>query len=147
MRALRSFPNVHVELGQHTEHPKYVRSIGVDGKAHGHPYRAMVREEKGSDVNLAALLIRDAALDRFDSALMLSNDTDLRMAVKIAVEDFGRAVFVVSPHFRQKRVARELVEIATKAFRINPVLLAGCLLPDQMQDANGRTISKPNEWS
>lgn len=147
LRALRSFPNVHVELGLHTEHPKSVRSIGSNGKAHGHPYKAMVREEKGSDVNLAAFLIRDAALNRFDTALVLSNDSDLKMAVRITREDFSKDVIVVSPHFRQTQVARDLVVAATKAFRINPALLAGCLLPDEMQDANGRTIFKPHRWS
>ena len=147
LRALRSFPNVHVELGQHTEHPKNVRALGPDGKAHGYPYKAMVREEKGSDVNLAAFLIRDAALDRFDTALVLSNDSDLKMAVRITRADFGKNVIVVSPHFRQTRVARELVQTATKAFRINPALLAGCLLPDEIRDAKGRRIFKPEQWS
>lgn len=69
------------------------------------------------------------------------------MAVRITREDFGKDVIVVSPHFRQTRVARELVEAATKAFRINPALLAGCLLPDRLQDAKGRTIFKPSDWS
>ncbi len=146
LRALRSFPNVHVELGQHTEHPKHVRAIGPNGSAQGYPYKAMVREEKGSDVNLASFLIRDAALDRFDAAIVLSNDSDLKMAIQITRDDFGKDVFVVSPHFRQNRVARELVQVATKAFRINPALLAACLLPETMLDAKGRTITRPREW-
>ncbi len=36
-------------------------------------------EEKGSDVNLASHLVRDALLNHFDEALVLSNDTDMAL--------------------------------------------------------------------
>ncbi|MGH3681861.1 MAG: NYN domain-containing protein, partial [Natronosporangium sp.] len=41
-------------------------------------------EEKESDVNLAIALVEDAALDRFDTALVISGDSDLVPAVRAA---------------------------------------------------------------
>lgn len=97
-RALSGLPNMVLTLGQHTENRKFVRRRGDDGRtAVGKPFPALVREEKGSDVNLATFLVRDAALDEFDTALLLSNDSDLVNAVRIAREDFGRTVIVASP--------------------------------------------------
>ncbi len=54
-------------------------------------------EEKGSDVNLAAHLIRDAFLDRFDVAYVLTNDTDLVEAIRIVTKEVGKQVCIVAP--------------------------------------------------
>ena len=42
------------------------------------PVRVMKTEEKGSDVNLATYLLVDAFEDRFDVAVIISNDSDLK---------------------------------------------------------------------
>ena len=42
------------------------------------------REEKGSDVNVASNLLVDLYEDRIDAALVISNDSDLEFAVKMA---------------------------------------------------------------
>ena len=42
--------------------------------------------EKGTDVNLAVQLVNDAWLDIYDCAVILSNDSDLLGAIKIAKE-------------------------------------------------------------
>ena len=47
-------------------------------------------EEKGSDVNLASHLVRDAIQNRFDVALVLSNDTDLVEPIRIVTQEAGR---------------------------------------------------------
>ena len=39
-------------------------------------------EEKGSDVNLGAHLVRDAFLKKFDIAAVLTNDTDLAEPIR-----------------------------------------------------------------
>src|SRR5215831_3668847 len=40
-------------------------------------------EEKGSDVNLATHLVRDAFLNEFDVAVVITNDTDLIEPIKV----------------------------------------------------------------
>ena len=40
-------------------------------------------EEKGSDVNMAAHLLNDAWQDLFESAVVISNDTDLVVPIRM----------------------------------------------------------------
>ena len=56
--------------------------------------------EKGSDVNLATQLLLDAFDDRFDVALVVSNDSDLATPIDVVVNRFGKKVGVgaASPH-------------------------------------------------
>lgn len=145
-RALRALPEVEITLGQHIEATKWVKYIGSNNKPNGLPFKAFVREEKGSDVNLAAFLIRDAAKNCFDKALVITNDSDIENAVRIVRDDFSLEVYVASPHFRQKSVTRSLKDASTRAFKINPSLLASCLLPDPSSDEQGKLIFKPKDW-
>lgn len=151
--ALSGIPEVTVTLGRHFEKPKSVRAIDpVTGQATGPVFRAMVREEKGSDVNLASFLVRDAAQDRFDVAIVLSNDSDLAYAVKIARDDFGKEVVVVSPQVNhrdrvgRRRVSYDLRLAASRALVLDHNLLASCRLPDPSPDVDGNSISCPVEW-
>ncbi len=54
-------------------------------------------EEKGSDVNIAVHLLNDAWLNRFDCAVIVSNDSDLAEAVKIVKQDLKKVVGVIMP--------------------------------------------------
>src|SRR5690348_12225682 len=54
-------------------------------------------EEKGSDVNLAAHLVRDAFTNAFDAAIVISNNTNLLEPIRVAVQEAGKTVGLVSP--------------------------------------------------
>lgn len=54
-------------------------------------------EEKGSDVNLASHLIRDAFQNRFTEAMVLSNDTDLIEPIRIVTQELGKRVGLIAP--------------------------------------------------
>jgi uncharacterized LabA/DUF88 family protein len=43
-----------------------------------------IREEKGSDVNVAAHLLHDALTNAIDAAIVISNDSDLAFALRTA---------------------------------------------------------------
>ncbi|MEP2463074.1 MAG: NYN domain-containing protein [Henriciella sp.] len=51
-------------------------------------------EEKGSDVNLGVHLVNDAHLDRFDVALVVSQDSDLLEPMRI-VKAMGKQVDII----------------------------------------------------
>jgi len=55
------------------------------------------RTEKQTDVNIAVALVRDAALARYDSAILVTSDSDQIPAVRSATKDFGRSVEVWLP--------------------------------------------------
>lgn len=99
-------------------------------------------EEKGSDVNLGAHLVRDAALGRFDVAGVLTNDTDLCEPIRIVTEEFGLKVLLLMP---SPKPARSLAAVASGVRHIGPYL-GPCNLPDPVVRADGRTISKPAHW-
>lgn len=48
--------------------------------------RALIREEKGSDVNIATHLLLDVLTDRVDAAVVISNDSDLALPLRKARE-------------------------------------------------------------
>ena len=52
-------------------------------------------EEKGSDVNLAAHLLDDAYTDRFDVALVMSQDTDLCEPIRMVRDHVGKDIGLV----------------------------------------------------
>jgi uncharacterized LabA/DUF88 family protein len=49
-------------------------------------------EEKGSDVNLAVHMLNDAWLDKFDCAVLVSNDSDLAEALKIVNRQLNKKI-------------------------------------------------------
>lgn len=105
LRALRASRRVdHIEFGYYAAGVKFA-PLAVKGP-HGQPLlatpawpvmvqdqsgtaiqdaRFMVsvahREEKGSDVNVATHLLLDVLLDRIDDAVVISNDSDLRLPI------------------------------------------------------------------
>lgn len=106
--------------------------------------KAQVRktEEKGSDVNLAVRLVSDGYQDLYDTALVLSDDSDLQPAVDIAMQQLGKTVVVCNP--RYKRTWHSLN--GTERRTLRPGALAACQLPNPVVAADGTTLSKPATW-
>ena len=68
-------------------------------------------EEKGSDVNLASYLLFDAFDQDFETALVISNDSDLVFPVGEVRQRFGVTVGVACPVYHSGRhPSRELVK-------------------------------------
>jgi uncharacterized LabA/DUF88 family protein len=102
------------------------------------------REEKGSDVNLAVHLVNDAWKGAYESALVISNDSDLVEAVRIVTRQLRLPVGVANPQMRKKKkMAVQLRKSASFRIKINVSDLAACQLPDPIP---GTKISKPTVW-
>ncbi|MGH9365979.1 MAG: NYN domain-containing protein, partial [Thermoanaerobaculia bacterium] len=100
-------------------------------------------EEKGTDVNLAAHLVNDAHRNRFEAALVVSNDSDLKEAIRIARREVGKVVGVFTPH--RDRPSVQLRKTAS-FFREIPIrALRESLFPDELVDARG-AFRKPPGW-
>lgn len=156
LRALDGLPEVEITYGQHRDREKSGMS-----KTSGKVERFIVREEKGTDVNLAVRLVRDAALDLFDTAIIVSNDSDLKAGLVAARDDFKREVMVVSPHFngstgrtkkdyvfvRPASVVNDLQGASTRSCVMNPKWLEECRLPNPTVDNDGKLVYCPKEWN
>jgi len=100
-------------------------------------------EEKGSDVNLAAHLLRDAFMHRFEVAVLVTNDSDLVEPVRIVRVEMGLPVGILNPHEHHSKVLRPL---ATFVKRIRQSDLIASQFPDEIVGADGRIIRKPRDW-
>ena len=104
--------------------------------------RVWKTEEKGSDVNLAAHLVRDAFQAKFDTAAVLTNDTDLVEPIRIVVQECGLPVILLTP---VNQPAKSLQQIATRIRHIGPYL-GPSQFPDPLITPTGAQIRKPPSW-
>ena len=96
LRALRTIPNLEIIYGRFLAHP---RDMPVAGYPPGQQrYERVIKtEEKGSDVNLAVHLLHDAYQGVFETAAIISNDSDLKEAIRIVKDVLGKPVIVLNP--------------------------------------------------
>lgn len=100
-------------------------------------------EEKGSDVNLGAHLVRDAFIDAFDVAVIITNDSDLAEPVRIAVQEAGKRVGLLVP---VKNPTQSLVQVASFHLHIRPGHLGKAQFPNPLPLPDGSTLAKPPGW-
>lgn len=102
-------------------------------------------EEKQSDINIAITLLRDAFLDKFDKAFLITADTDLVSTIKMIKELFPkkRIILLVPP--KRRKYANELIQTANANFEIKKTDLLNSLLPDTIYLKN-EVIKIPNEY-
>jgi len=99
-------------------------------------------EEKGSDVNLATHLLRDAYNKAFEVAVLITNDSDLLEPVRIVRHELGLPIGILNPH---QHHSQKLKGEATFMKRIRQSDLAACQFPNPMRDAKGQ-FHKPPIW-
>jgi uncharacterized LabA/DUF88 family protein len=104
--------------------------------------RVIKTEEKGSDVNLAVHLLNDAWLDRYDCAVIISNDSDLAEAIRLIRAQTDKLVGIISPIVKG-HPSRELQKHAHFVKRIRTGVLRDSQLPNPIP---GTRIHKPNCW-
>jgi hypothetical protein len=148
LRALRSTGLFYVHEGHFEERTKYGMLKSLPPCVQNPPCLVglvvvRVREEKGSDVNLATRLLRDAFLGDFEQAVVVSNDSDLADAIRVVKADTRLPIHVVSPH---RDVVRELRRAATTATVLNKYLLPACQLPSPITLPDGTQLFKPHGW-
>ena len=99
-------------------------------------------EEKGSDVALGALLVAHGYQGRYEAAIVISNDSDLVLPIRIVREELSLPVGLLNPH---RRFSVELSKVASFKKQVRKGVLAAAQLPERITDARG-TITKPNAW-
>ena len=97
-------------------------------------------KEKGTDVNLAVQLVNDAWRGIYDCAVILSNDSDLAGAIKIAREK-RKLIGWFIPHNCDP--STDLNDLVNFRKQIRPSVLAACQLPNPIPSSN---IRKPDSW-
>lgn len=143
LRALATLPNLVIRQGQFSRNKREVRlahpPVGVAPRQ-----TAWIMQEKRSDVSLATDLLVDAFDGRGNVALLITNDSDFEMPIKVVSERFGIRVVIISPDVM---VSKRLAKLASHARPLDHRLLESCQLPDIVVDAHGREIHRPAAWT
>ena len=124
-----------------TQHALNVSArLSAPGNPQVHVYKM---GEKGTDVNLASYLVRDACLGRIEAALVVTGDSDFVTPIKFAVEA-GADVKVVAPNKFQKTASLKLA--ATHLQELHIAMLADHQLPNAFITSKGGNIVRPKIW-
>lgn len=141
LRALATNPLVQLHFGHYVE--RTVRMPLAHPQSNGpRTVEVLKTEEKGSDVNLASYLLLDAFKARCETAVVISNDSDLAEPIRLAHSEAGITVGVINPQ-KSKYRSRKLQGGFFKQLR--PNILSKCQLPEVLQDDKG-TIRRPTQW-
>jgi hypothetical protein len=141
-RALATNPKIEVYFGHFLTHPVKMPLCDAQGAPTGRYADVLKTEEKGSDVNLAAHLLLDAHLEKFDQAIIVSNDSDLLTPISFVRRSFKKRVGILNPHLRPSHVLRREADFLRP---IRPGVLQSAQLPETLADKNGM-FSRPARW-
>jgi uncharacterized LabA/DUF88 family protein len=126
---------IHVVEGRFQERLDRCRSCGVVRTTY---------DEKETDVNIAAALIRDAVADGYDTALLISADSDLAPAIHTAraIAPAKRFVAVFPPRRRSDVLRR----ICDAALTIGDAKIRTAQLPNKIVIPSGVVFERPPYW-
>ncbi|MDD2921121.1 MAG: NYN domain-containing protein [Anaerolineales bacterium] len=138
LRALQTIPNLEIILGSFLSH-----EVKMPLSPLGSGFATVIKtEEKGSDVNIATHLLLDGFRNAYELAVVVSNDSDLLLPIRVVTEQFGKPVGLLNP---QKHVSLALLPHVQFVKKIRGSVLKNSLFPSVMSDENGQ-FSKPDDW-
>lgn len=133
--ALATLPSLTIHYGHYLQKSRRCHSCGATW---------MDYEEKMTDVNIAMQLLADAFDDHFDTALVISADSDLTTPVRQVRARFpAKRVIVAQPPGRN---SVQLASAATAAFTISETKVRQNQLPAAVTTASGYVIQRPAHW-
>ena len=98
-----------------------------------------------TDVNIAVQLLCDAHDNAFDTAIIVSGDSDLSGPIANVIQRFPNKRVVVA--FPPNRVSKELRSVATAYFAIGRDIFRDSQLPEEVTNAQGFRLVKPSSWN
>ena len=101
-------------------------------------------EEKMTDVNIATQLLIDAFEGRFDTALIISGDSDLTTPIRRVRQRFPNRRLIVA--FPPNRRSDQLRKAAHGYLVIGADSLRQNVLPDEILTTDGFVLKRPAEW-
>ena len=142
LRALRTLPDIEIIFGRFLSHD--VMMALAQPAPNGPRFAKVIKtEEKGSDVNIAAHLINDGYKKQYETAVIVTNDSDLLEPIKIARQELGIPVGILNPH--KNPTSRVLAQHASFVRQIRQGVLAVSQFPEVLTDAHG-VFHKPTGW-
>lgn len=129
-------PRVTIMDGRFQEKPRHCRNCGETWT---------VYEEKETDVSIAAALIEDAVLDRYDTALLISADSDLCPAI-VAMKRLCPQKKIVAA-FPPRRHSADLKRVVDGYLSIGDDKVRKAQLQLEVVNNAGITLYRPKHWT
>ena len=136
LKALETLPRLTIQYGHHLPKNVTCQRCGATWTTF---------EEKMTDVNIAVALLRDAQADVFDTAIVISADSDLTGPLETVLQSNPSKRVIVA--FPPNRASKRLRDVATAAFTLGRKLISDSQFPTQVIDANGYALHKPSRWN
>ena len=136
LQALSTLPNLSIHYGHHL--PK--NRTCPQCKATISTY-----EEKMTDVNIAVALLNDAHDNLFDTAIIVSADSDLAGPIHSVRSRYANKPIIAV--FQPKRASKELRRVASGSLNIGQDRLRRNQLPDPVAKPEGYSIARPQRWN
>ena len=135
IEALETLSKVKIYYGNYQSNKSKCRKCG---------YIEMVPSEKMTDVNIAVELLTDAYENKFDTAILVSADSDLVPPIQSVHRLFEDKRIVVA--FPPARHSFALKEVAKASFTLGRKKLLDSLFPEKIQKKDGYVLIKPERW-
>lgn len=148
LRALQTIPNLRIHFGRFKTHNVWRRRAHAAADL-DNPVLVTNTEEKGTDVNLATYLLTDGYEGEYEQAVVISNDSDLALPIKVVRDRLNLPIGVVNPNTSGRRAGLatvELKETATFIRQIRHSALRNSQFADTLTDDTG-TFTKPSLWN
>lgn len=135
LEAIETVPSVETVYGHYLSKTKSCLRCGASWQQ---------SEEKMTDVNIAVRLLCDAMDDSFDTAMIVSADSDLVPPVQLIHSRFPvKRVIVASPPDRH---SLRLASVANASFVIGRKKLQDSQLPNELTKPDGYVLKRPSQW-
>ncbi len=135
IEALETLSELAIYYGKYQLNPRQCRNCG---------FTDQVPNEKMTDVNISVELLSDAFQNKFDTALLVSADSDLTAPVVAIQHLFPSKQIVIA--FPPKRASKELMTVASHWFVIGRRQIAKSVFPPEVRKIDGFTLKRPEAW-
>lgn len=126
---------VDVVMGKFKEKDRYCKKCGASFKA---------KEEKQTDVNIAVYLFKEALANSYDTAIVMTNDTDLVPAIEGLKSVYPwKKIGVLFPI---DRWAKELQDVCDFWRKVERKDLSKSQFPEQVLLPSDIILTRPQSW-
>lgn len=135
IEALETLQDVDIFYGHYQQNP-------FDCKRCGN--RVWIPNEKMTDVNIAVEMLTDAFQDNFDTAMLISADSDLSSPIERVHSLFPNKRVILA--FPPNRVSERLKQVSKAHFTIGRKKLHDSQFADSVQKVDGFSLQRPASW-
>jgi len=135
LEALETLDNLRIYYGHYLSNPVTCQQCGHSYETH---------HEKQTDVNIAVEMMKDAFQDSFDTALLVSGDSDLAGVVRTILDMFPCKRVVVA--FPPRRISSVLRSTASAYVHIGRDSLSKSVFPDEVIKSGDHILRRPDRW-